>query len=209
MNDFSHDMQAYIQLVADLIASSSCNEEIVTNGMSNFLRDGENANSAVLVNVTPDDFKGTSPLDGVYFQKDLEKKAFDLGGRNFYAPIQLVGDFFQNKKTTKLGKVKPTYKPGVTYSNLQEILPDFVIDTLKEGLKDFDKKIKGFADNDAILTGVETRTSSPVRIIRDENTLMSNIKGIYPCGEGAGYAGGIMTSAIDGMKCAIKILENK
>ena len=192
-----------------VIASSSCNEEIVTNGMSNFLRDGENANSAVLVNVTPDDFKGTSPLDGVYFQKDLEKKAFDLGGRNFYAPIQLVGDFFQNKKTTKLGKVKPTYKPGVTYSNLQEILPDFVIDTLKEGLKDFDKKIKGFADNDAILTGVETRTSSPVRIIRDENTLMSNIKGIYPCGEGAGYAGGIMTSAIDGMKCAIKILENK
>lgn len=192
-----------------VIASSSGNEEIVTNGMSNFLRDGENANSAVLVNVTPDDFKGSSPLDGVYFQKDLEKKAFDLGGRNFYAPIQLVGDFFQNKKTTKLGKVKPTYKPGVTYSNLQEILPDFVIDTLKEGLKDFDKKIKGFADNDAILTGVETRTSSPVRIIRDENTLMSNIKGIYPCGEGAGYAGGIMTSAIDGMKCAIKILENK
>ena len=192
-----------------VIASSSCNEEIVTNGMSNFLRDGENANSAILVNVTPDDFKGSSPLDGVYFQKDLEKKAFDLGGRNFYAPIQLVGDFFQNKKTTKLGKIKPTYKPGVTYSNLQEILPDFVIDTLKEGLKDFDKRIKGFADNDAILTGVETRTSSPVRIIRDENTLMSNIKGIYPCGEGAGYAGGIMTSAIDGMKCAIKILENE
>ena len=192
-----------------VIASSSCNEEIVTNGMSNFLRDGENANSAILVNVTPDDFKGSSPLDGVYFQKDLEKKAFDLGGRNFYAPIQLVGDFFQNKKTTKLGKIKPTYKPGVTYSNLQEILPDFVIDTLKEGLNDFDKKIKGFADNDAILTGVETRTSSPVRIIRDENSLMSNIKGIYPCGEGAGYAGGIMTSAIDGMKCAIKILENE
>ena len=113
----------------------------------------------------------------------------------------------KNQKTTKIGEVKPTYKPGVTLSNLQEILPTYVIDTLKEGILDFDKKIKGFADKDSILTGVETRTSSPVRIVRDES-LQSNIKGIYPCGEGAGYAGGIMTAGIDGIKCAIKILEN-
>lgn len=189
-----------------VMASSSGENEIVTNGMSKFARDGENANSAVLVNVTPEDFNGASPLEGIYFQKDLEEKAFILGGSNFYAPIQTVGDFMNNRKTEKIGNVKPTYRPGVTYSNLQEILPKFVTKTLKEGLLSFDKKIKGFADADSILTGVETRSSSPVRILRDENC-MSNIKGIYPCGEGAGYAGGIMTAAIDGIKCAIEILE--
>lgn len=191
-----------------VMASSSNFGEIVTNGMSKFARDGENANSALLVNVTPEDFNGTSPLEGIYFQKDLEEKAFKLGGENYFAPIQKVGDFFENKKTTKLGKVKPTYKPGVTFANLQEILPSYVTETLKEGLLDFDKKIKGFADSDSILTGVETRSSSPVRIIRDDNC-MSNIRGIYPCGEGAGYAGGIMTAAVDGIRCAIEILEKE
>lgn len=191
-----------------VMASSSSIGEIVTNGMSEFARDGENANSAVLVNIVPDDFKGDSPLEGIYFQKSLEEKAFKLGGENYFAPIQKVGDFLNNEKTTCLGEVKPTYKPGVTFANLQEILPDYVVQTMKEGLLDFDKKIKGFANPDSILTGVETRTSSPVRIIRDDNC-MSNIKGIYPCGEGAGYAGGIMTAAMDGIKCAIKILENK
>ena len=190
-----------------VMASSSDKNEVVTNGMSNFARDGENANSAVLVNITPEDFKGESPLEGIYFQKELEKKAFILGGSNFYAPIQKFGDFLENRKTEKLGKVKPTYKPGVTFANLQEILPQYITETLKEGILDFDKKIKGFADEDSILTGVETRTSSPVRIVRDE-TLQSNIKGIYPCGEGAGYAGGITTAAMDGIKCAIKILES-
>lgn len=190
-----------------VMASSSGENEIVTNGMSTFARDGENANSAVLVNITPEDFEGNSPLEGIYFQKELEKKAFILGGSNFYAPIQKFGDFLENRKTEKLGKVKPTYKPGVTFANLQEILPQYITETLKEGILDFDKKIKGFADEDSILTGVETRTSSPVRIIRDE-TLQSNIKGIYPCGEGAGYAGGITTAAMDGIKCAIKILES-
>lgn len=191
-----------------VVGSSSGENEIVTNGMSTFARDGENANSAVLVNITPNDFKGDSPLEGIYFQKDLEEKAFNLGERNFYAPIQKVGDFLANKKTTEIGEIKPTYKPGVTMSNLQDILPNYVIETLKEGILDFDKKIKGFADYDSILTGVETRTSSPVRIVRDE-TLQSNIKGIYPCGEGAGYAGGITTAAMDGIKCAIKILERE
>ena len=141
----------------------------------------------------------------MYFQEELEKKAFELGGRNYNAPIQKVGDFIKNIKTTEIEKVKPTYKPGVTLSNLQEILPKYVIETLKEGILDFDKKIKGFADKDSILTGVETRTSSPVRIVRDES-LQSNIKGIYPCGEGAGYAGGIVTAAVDGIKCAEKII---
>ena len=117
-----------------------------------------------------------------------------------------VGDFLENRKTTTLGEVKPTYKPGVTFSNLQEILPEYVTETLKSGILDFDKKIKGFANPDSILTGVETRSSSPVRIVRNEEC-MSNIKGIYPAGEGAGYAGGIMTAALDGIKCAIKILE--
>ena len=116
-----------------VMGSSSNNGEIVTNGMSKFARDGENANSAVLVSVTPDDFKGNSPLEGMYFQKDLEEKAFKLGGSNYYAPIQKVGDFLENRKTIELGNVKPTYKPGVTLSNLQEILPSYVTETLKEG----------------------------------------------------------------------------
>ena len=192
-----------------VMASSSDEGEIVTNGMSKFARDGENANSAVLVSVTPDDFKGDSPLEGIYFQRDLEKKAFELGGGNFNAPIQRVGDFLNNKKTTFIGEVKPTYKPGVTMSNLQEIMPDYVVKTMQEGLLDFDKKIKGFANDDAILTGLETRSSSPVRIVRDTETLEANIKGIYPCGEGAGYAGGIMTAAMDGIKCALQILNKE
>ena len=191
-----------------VMASSSNPGEIVTNGMSKFARDGENANSAVLVSVTPEDFKGESVLEGIYFQKELEEKAFILGGSNYFAPIQRVGDFLENRKTIEIGEVKPTYKPGVTLSNLQEILPDYVVKTLKEGLLDFDKKIKGFANEDAILTGVETRSSSPVRIVRNE-VGESNIKGIYPCGEGAGYAGGIMTAAMDGIKIAINILEKE
>ena len=190
-----------------VVASSSEEGTIVTNGMSKFARDGENANSAVLVNVIPDDFKGESPLEGVHFQKELEEKAFKLGGNNYYAPVQRVEDFKENRKTAEFGEVKPTYKPGVTMANLNEILPEFVSSTLKEGIEYFNTKIKGFANPDAVLTGVETRSSSPVRIVRGK-TLMTNIKGIYPCGEGAGYAGGIMSAAVDGIKVAIAILEN-
>ena len=154
-----------------------------------------------------EDFYKDSPLDGMYFQEELEKKAFELGGKNYNAPIQRVEDFLKNKKTTDIGKIKPTYMPGVTFANLNEILPVFVSDTLKEGLTELDKKIHGFADNDAIMTGVETRSSSPVQITRDKETMNSiNVQGLYPCGEGAGYAGGIMTAAIDGIKCAIKII---
>lgn len=185
-----------------VMASSSEKNAIVTNGMSRFLRDGKNANSAILVNVTPDDFSSCDPLAGVEFQKVLEEKAFILGGSNYYAPIQRVEDFLKNVPSTHIGKVEPTYLPGVTLSNLNTILPDFVARTLKKGIQYFGTKLEGFDDPDSILTGVETRSSSPVKIVRNEN-LVCNIDGIYPCGEGAGYAGGIMTAAIDGIKCAI------
>ena len=189
-----------------VMASSSEENTIVSNGMSTFARDGENANSAVLVNVTPDDFKGESPLEGIYFQKTLEEKAFVLGGSNYFAPIQRFEDFKNNRKSTFIGDVKPTYKPGVSLSNLNEILPDFVSKTLVEGIEYFDKLINGFGNPDSILTGVETRSSSPVQICRDENK-ESNVKGVFPCGEGAGYAGGIMSAAVDGIKCAYAVME--
>lgn len=191
----------------EVVASSSEEETIVTNGMSNFARNGENANSALLVDVTVDDYYKNTPLDGIYFQEELEKKAYILGGRNYNAPVQKVGDFLENKITTEFGKVKPTYVPGVTKANLNEILPEFVQDALKESIVELDKKLHGFGSKDAVLTGVETRSSSPVQISRDKESMMSNIYGMYPCGEGAGYAGGIMTAAIDGIKCAIKVLE--
>ena len=190
-----------------VIASSSEENTIVTNGMSNYLRNNTNANSAILVNVTPSDFENNSPLSGIYFQKDLEEKAFVLGGKNYYAPIQRVGDFLSNRKSEFIGKVKPSYLPGVTLSNLQEILPTFVTDTLVKSISYFDTKLKGFAEPDAILTGVETRSSSPVKIPRNEK-LVSNITNLYPCGEGAGYAGGIMSASVDGIKCAISVLES-
>lgn len=164
--------------------SSSEEKTIVTNGMSNFLRDGKNANSAILVNVTPQDFKNDSPLSGMYFQKDLEERAFLLGGSNYFAPIQRLEDFLENKKSDHIGVIQPTYKPGVTLSNLNSILPGFVSNTLKEAIPFFDNKLNGFANPDSILTGVETRSSSPVRILRDEH-LVSNISRLYPCGEGA------------------------
>ena len=192
-----------------VMASNSEENSIVTNGMSNFARDGKNANSAVLVNVTVDDYYKDTPLDGMYFQEDLERKAFELGGSNYNAPVQKVGDFLAGKTTEEFGKVQPTYMPGVTGVDLNEILPKFVSHTLKEGIVQLDKKLHGFADKDAILTGVETRSSSPVQITRDKENLNSvNVQGLYPCGEGAGYAGGIMTAAIDGIKCAVKVMEN-
>lgn len=191
-----------------VMASSSEEGTIVTNGMSRFARDGENANSAILVNVVPSDYYKSTPLDGIYFQKDLEEKAFNLGGRNYFAPIQRVEDFLNNVKTEKIGEIMPSYKPGVTLSNLNEILPNFVSQTLKEGIVYFDTKLKGFANPDAIMTGVETRSSSPLKIVRNYD-FESNINGIYPCGEGAGYAGGIMTAAMDGIKVAKSVLTKK
>lgn len=189
-----------------VIASSSENHTIVTNGMSNYLRNGTNANSALLVNVTPNDFIDTSPLAGIYFQKDLEEKAFVLGGSNYHAPIQRVEDFLNHKPSSYIGSITPSYLPGFTLANLHDILPEFVSTTLKEGILYFDKKLHGFANPDSILTGVETRSSSPVKIPRNINGI-ANIIGIYPCGEGAGYAGGIMSAAVDGIHTSLSILR--
>ena len=191
-----------------VMASNSEENSVVTNGMSNFARDGINANSALLVNVTVEDYYKNSPLDGMYFQEELEKKAFVLGGKNYNAPAQRVEDFINGHRTMAFGKIKPTYMPGVTGADLNEILPQFVSDTMKEAILELDKKLHGFADKDAILTGVETRSSSPVQITRNRENLNSvNVMGLYPCGEGAGYAGGIMTAAIDGLKCAKYLLK--
>ena len=191
-----------------VVASSSEEGTIVTNGMSFFARDLENANSAILVGVNPEDFEGESPLRGIYFQKELEEKAFKVGGGDFKAPVQRVEDFLAKRITTSFGDVKPTYLPGVKMADLHEVLPKFITDVMEEGLVYFDKKLKGFADKNALLTGIETRSSSPVRILRNDE-LMSNIKGMYPCGEGAGYAGGIMSAAVDGIKCAIRVLASE
>lgn len=176
--------------------------QLLQIGMSYFARNGINSNSAILVNVTPSDFHSNNPLAGIDFQLDLERKAFSLGGSNYYAPIQRFEDFDKNISSSFIGDIQPSYKPGVTLANLNEIMPDFVSTTLKEGIKYFDTKLKGFAHPDSILTGMETRSSSPVKILRNEK-LVSNVDGIYPCGEGAGYAGGIMSAAVDGIKCAV------
>lgn len=190
----------------EVVASSSEEGSIVTNGMSVFKRNGKNANSALLVNVLTTDFPGDDPLAGIEFQEKLEKDAFVLGGSNYNAPVQRVEDFLNNVESTYIGSVKPSYKPGYTLSNLNKILPKCIADTLKCGILDYDRRLKGFANPDAILTGVETRSSSPVTIVRSD-TLECAIPGIYPCGEGAGYAGGITSAAVDGIKVAIKILE--
>ena len=192
----------------EVMASSSELESIVTNGMSRFKRDLENANAAVLVNVMTTDFEGNDPLAGMYFQEELEHKAFILGGSNYNAPVQRYEDFKNNVPSTHIGEIKPTYLPGYTLTNLNEILPEYVRETLKEGITYFGTKIKGYDNHDAILTGVETRSSSPVTIVRNEE-LESSISGIYPCGEGPGYAGGITSAAIDCIKVAKKIIEKK
>lgn len=191
-----------------VIASASNEGEVVTNGMSEHARDQVNANSAFLVNVLPSDFGSDDPLAGVLFQEKYEKLAYELGGCNYNAPVQLVGDFLHDKVSTSIGNVEPSYKPGYTFVDLRECLPQFVTDTMKEALQKLDNKLNGFAMNDAVLTGVETRSSAPIRIVRDEDSLQSvNVSNLYPCGEGAGYAGGIVTAAVDGIKCAEKIIE--
>ena len=183
-----------------VVPATSNKNQLVVNGMSYYDRSKENGNSAVLVNVYPDDFKTDHVLGGMIFQENLEKKAFELGGSNYYAPVQLAKDFIANKKSENLLEVKPSYSIGYRLSNIRDILPDFVVDTLAEGLLALDKRIPGFSSGNGVITGLETRSSSPIRIPRDENGF-ANIKGLVPCGEGAGYAGGIMSAAVDGIKC--------
>lgn len=191
-----------------VVGSSSEEGMVVTNGMSYHKRDKVNANSALLVNVKPSDYNGEEhPLNGIEFQRELERKAYVMGGSNYNAPAQTVGDYLANTKTTEFATVTPSYRPGVTPSNLNELFPDYINESLHEALPVFAKKLKEFNNMDAVMTGVESRSSSPVTILRDEN-LMSNIVGIYPCGEGSGYAGGIVTAALDGMKVAEKIIES-
>lgn len=191
-----------------VVASSTEENQVVTNGMSYYKRDAINSNSALLVSVNPSDFEDDHPLTGIQFQRDMEQKAFELGGSNYNAPCQLLDDFLKGIPSKGPKTVLPSYTPNVTYTDLSLCLPNFVTETLRQAILEFDKKMHGFARKDAILTGVETRSSSPLRIVRDE-AMQSSIKNIYPCGEGAGYAGGIMSCAIDGIKCAEQICKEQ
>jgi uncharacterized FAD-dependent dehydrogenase len=181
---------------------------VVTNGMSYHARAGENANAALLVSVGPEDFGADDPLAGVRLQRAWEEAAFRLGGANYGAPAQLVGDFLKNRPSRGPGDVSPTYRPGVAWTNLDGCLPAFALDAMRRALPIFGRKIRGYDAFDAVLTGIETRSSSPVRIERDENCV-SSVSGLYPCGEGAGYAGGILSAAVDGIRCAEALAEGK
>lgn len=186
-----------------VVNASSEEGMLAINGMSNHSRESENANSAIVVSVTPDDF-GNKTLDGLEFQRRLEHFAFQIGHGNI--PIQLYGDFKEKRLSKEFGSIKPIYKGNYRFADLNEIFPDYITESLKEGIDYFGRKIKGFDRIDAILAGIESRTSSPVRIERDEN-LESSVQGLYPCGEGSGYAGGITTAAMDGMKVAEQIIS--
>lgn len=189
-----------------VVAASSEVEGVVTNGMSLYNRASGMANSALVVNVTPEDFGGEI-LGGIDFQRKYEHLAFQCGGGNYYAPVQSVGDFLTRTTGSTIVTTKPSYRPGVLAADLHQCLPDFVTDTLAEALPEFDRKIKGFAHPEVIMTGVETRTSAPVRIIRASDTSSLNTKGLHPIGEGAGYAGGIMSAALDGLNSAIAVIK--
>lgn len=188
-----------------VVAAASEHGGVVTNGMSLYKRDGKNANSALVVSVSPADY-GSGPLDGVRFQQHLETAAFSAGGSSYRAPCQSVGDFLADSGSFHMGRVEPTYPIGVTPYNLNALFPQYVTNMLRSGLLVFDKKLQGFAAKDAVMTGVETRTSSPVRITRQETFEATNVSGLYPAGEGAGYAGGIMSAAVDGLRTAEAIM---
>ena len=192
-----------------VLAAASEQGRLVTNGMSAFARDGENANSALLVGVGPRDFGGSHPLDGVRFQRKLEEAAFRLGGGDYRAPVQRVEDFLKGRATSVLGEISPTYRPGVTPCSLAECLPREITESMQEGIRQMDGRLKGFAHPDAVLTAVESRSSSPVRILRGDDLQSLTLKGLYPCGEGAGYAGGIISAAVDGIRCAERAMALK
>lgn len=189
-----------------VVPAASEERTVVTNGMSEFARDGENANSALVVSVSPEDF-GENPLDGVKFAQNIERKAFAAAGENYSAPAVSVGNFLKGQGSLKGAAVVPTYAIGVAEVNFDDIFPETVTEMMRVGLKNFSRKMRCFGDENAVLTAPETRTSSPVRITRNENMESVSVSGLYPCGEGAGYAGGIMSAAVDGIKCALKIIE--
>jgi uncharacterized FAD-dependent dehydrogenase len=190
-----------------VVAAASEEGRVVTNGMSQYSRNERNANSGIVVGITPEDYPTDpgdpdSPLAGIALQRKWEERAFELGGRDYCAPGQLLGDFLAARPSTALGSVIPSYKPGVHLTDLSSALPDYAIAAIREALPAFDKQIKGYAMPDAVLTGVETRTSSPVRIKRGRDFQSINTRGLYPAGEGAGYAGGILSAAVDGIEVA-------
>jgi uncharacterized FAD-dependent dehydrogenase len=185
-----------------VVAATSEEGRVVTNGMSQYSRNERNANSAIVVGINPEEDYPGHVLAGVDLQRDLESLAYRLGGENYNAPAQLVGDFLQGKASTALGAVLPSYQPGVTLTDLSIALPDYAIAAIREALPAFDKQIKGFAMADAVLTGIETRSSAPISIRRGDDFQSINTRGLYPAGEGAGYAGGILSAGIDGIKVA-------
>ena len=192
-----------------VVNASSEENMLCTNGMSEFARSEVNSNAALLVGVTPKDYDSTTPLGGMYLQRELERSAFMLGGGDYTAPVQTVKDFINGESSGKLGAVKPSIMPAYECADLNKILPKYVADNMKTAISDMGKKLKGFDNPDAVLTGLETRSSSPIRIIRDNKTLQSiALDGLYPCGEGAGYAGGIISAAVDGIKCAEAVIKN-
>ena len=184
-----------------VVAATSEPNRVVTNGMSQYSRNERNANSGIVVGITPEDYPG-GPLAGIELQERLESHAYLLGGSTYEAPAQLVGDFIAGKASSELGSVEPSYKPGVKLVDLADALPAYAIEAIREALPAFDKQIKGFALHDAVLTGIETRTSAPLRITRGETMQSLNVKGLYPAGEGAGYAGGILSAGVDGIRIA-------
>ncbi len=190
-----------------VVAATSEPNRVVTNGMSQYSRNERNANAGIVVGITPDDYPG-GVLAGIELQRQLESRAFELGGGNYDAPAQRVGDFLAGRASTRLGSVEPSYKPGVQLTDLASALPGYAIEAIREALPAFDRQIKGYAMDDAVLTGVETRTSSPVRITRGDDFQSLNVKGLYPAGEGAGYAGGILSAGVDGIKVAEAVARN-
>lgn len=191
-----------------VVAAASELNTVVTNGMSEYARDKDNANSALLVQIHVGDFGSDHPLAGVEFQRKWEKAAFELGGADYSAPAQLVKDFLLDKSSEKLGDIKPSYLPGIKLAELKKCLPEYVVESMKEAILEFDNKLKRFALPHAVMTGVETRSSAPIRIERESETMESvNVMGLYPIGEGGGYAGGIISATIDGIKAAEKIIS--
>lgn len=191
----------------EVIASASQPGGVVTNGMSLHARDGMNANAALLVGITTDDFQDDHPLSGFTLQRQIEKAAFTAGGGDFRAPAQTVGDFMAERETKAFGSVTPTYRPGVTTTDLRSVLPEFITRDLRFALPRLNGMLNGFAFPDAVLTGAETRSSSPVRLPREKDGRATGLEGLYPCGEGAGYAGGIMSAATDGIQAAVNAIN--
>ena len=189
-----------------VVAAASEPGGVVTNGMSYHARNGQNANSAILVSITPADFPSTHPLAGIALQRTIEQRAYQIAGNTYQAPAQVLKDFLQNQPSTTLGAVVPTYQPGIRLTNLAKLFPAEITKSLQEGILSLDKVMPGFAYDEALLTAPETRSSSPIRIPRDESC-QSAIRGLYPCGEGPGYAGGIISAAVDGIRCAEQILK--